>query len=173
MSELGMRLVPIRERRTISRALLLEGCPGRTPDNRYHVARWQRFLDKIGTVGHTDDPAQKGLPAGIEGELKKERVRRERAEAERVERENAVAAGMLIRRDEAGDAIATALAALKTELLRLPGVLAPLVVGAPDPARAEVLIRGELLKTLRLLAAPKVVSLLPPGSPARNLTAAP
>lgn len=172
MSELGALLQPPRERKSIQRALARvpqpgePPCPGRTPDGRYHVARWQSYLAAIGTIGHTAaEKKPPPEPAGIEAELKRERIGRERAERLKLERENAVAEGTLIIKRVAGDDVSTALAQLKNELLKLPSILAPTVIAFTNPVDAELFIRGEINKSLRLLATPKIRAITDAATP--------
>lgn len=45
-TELGLYLMPPRDRKIIQRAMKLEGCPGRTPDGRYPIAAWESFINR-------------------------------------------------------------------------------------------------------------------------------
>jgi len=45
-TELGLYLMPPRDRKIIQRAMKLEGCPGRTPDGRYSISEWEPFINR-------------------------------------------------------------------------------------------------------------------------------
>lgn len=44
-TELGRYLMPPRDRKIIQMAMKREGCPGRSPDGRYHVLDWEVFVN--------------------------------------------------------------------------------------------------------------------------------
>ena len=44
-TDLGKYLVPPRDRKIIQLGMRREGCPGRTADGRYEVAKWQVFIN--------------------------------------------------------------------------------------------------------------------------------
>ena len=158
-TELGQRLVPPRERKTLQRALRHLSLPAackRKADGRYDVAAWQSFLDAIGTVGHTEDRATPA-PAGVEAQLKQEKIGLARADREAKERENALAAGKLFNTEDAARELGELLATVKTEFLKV-AACAPLVRSKPDDASAEEYLRKEISVVLMALSESRVPS---------------
>jgi hypothetical protein len=160
MTELGRALVPKRRRNTIGRALLIPGNPGRRADGSYNLLLWQAFMDKIGTVGHTDDQRRRGehpAPMGVEVELKNARIRQAVAEAEQVELRNAVSRGEVIKKSDAARDVAKAFMEVKVALLKIPSSVAPMIIAKRDAAEAQALLEGEINDVLRLLSTPKII----------------
>lgn len=157
--DLGQRLVPPRERKTLQRALRHLSLPAackRKADGRYDVAAWQSFFDAVGTVGHTEDRATQA-PAGVEAQLKQEKIGLARADREAKERENALASGKLFNTEAAARELGELLALVKTELLKV-AACAPLVRSKPDDASAEEYLRKEISAVLVALSESRVPS---------------
>jgi hypothetical protein len=132
---------PPRERKTIGRAMRLKThqlYPGRTANGRYHLEKWQAFLDAIGTVGHTEQKAPE--PMGIEAVLKNARIRTEVAQAEKLERENALAAGKLAVKAEIARDLEKLFAELVAGMIGKCRELAPSVIVSREPADAEKML---------------------------------
>jgi hypothetical protein len=158
--QLGKLLRPTRVRKTINRAMRHPNAPGKTVDDRYDVAAWQKFFDEQGTVGHIDERQREGRssePAGIEAVLKNARIRQATADAERQEMENQEARGELVRKSEVVTAVAKVFADLKTVLLRIPPQLAPVIVAKREPAEIQALLAETIIDALKLLSDPRVL----------------
>lgn len=152
--DLGARLVPPRERKTLQRAMRRPDLPGdckRKADGRYDVAAWQRWLDAAGAVGHTE-AAPKPEPLGIEAQIKTERLRGERLANERIEIANNLARGVSILKADAIRDVADLFAQLKREVFGVIDEVAPLVIAKPNPAEARVYMRERFAVAFRKLS---------------------
>ena len=152
--DLGARLVPPRERKTLQRAMRRTDLPGdckRKADGRYDVAAWQRWLDTVGTVGHTD-AEPKAEPLGIDAQIKAERLRGERLNNEKVEIANALLRGVSILKADAIRDVAELFAQLKREVFGVIDEVAPLVISKPNPAEARVYMRERFSVAFRKLS---------------------
>ena len=96
-------------------------------------------------------------PAGVEAQLKQEKIGLARADREAKERENALAAGKLFNTEDAARELGELLATVKTEFLKV-AACAPLVRSKPDDASAEEYLRKEISVVLMALSESRVPS---------------
>lgn len=140
MEELGRRMTPPRNRSIIQEALRLEGCPGRVEPGRYHIAKWQEFIN-----AHFSSYVKGDEPDKLKLEMEKLKLQNEKLTFElRVKREDFIEKAVAAQ--EAGKAAMAA----KTVLGALPGKLAPQVVGL-TVVEAEKLLRVEINAALTQL----------------------
>ncbi|QDQ28231.1 hypothetical protein FNU76_18805 [Chitinimonas arctica] len=89
---------------------------------------------------------------GDVGDLNSEKTRLTRAQAIKVERENALADGVLIRAADAVQAWTEMISAAKSQLLNLPGRLAPSLLNARTAKEAERILTEAVDEALAELA---------------------
>lgn len=160
--ELGQRLAPPRERKTLQRAMRRADLPPackRTADGRYDVPAWQAWLDSVGTVGHTENKPDTPEPMGIEAQLKAERLRGEKLANEKVEIANALARGASILRADALRDVADLFAQVKQDVFKTIDEVSTLVITKPNPSEARVYLRERFSRALVKLSAPAVKTL--------------
>lgn len=100
-------------------------------------------------------PMLPGSTVGDDGgpTLLHEKKRKTSADADRVERENAVAEGLLVKIDEVTRGWTIILSRVKARLLRVPSVVAPLVLGLTDQAKIETTVDDQIRDALLELSA--------------------
>ena len=86
-------------------------------------------------------------------DLTAERARLAAAQAVRAERENAVAEGEFLPRDEVHIAVTSAFALVRSKILALPSRMAPQVAPAMTPAEAQAMLKDACYEALDDLAA--------------------
>lgn len=160
MEELGERIVPPRERKTIQRAKRLKDhalYPGVEANGRYHIKKWEAFINALGSVGHTE--RKEPEPTGLLAKLKEARIRVEIAQADKLERENQQAAGLLAVKADVVRDVATLFKEVVAALSQVSRKCAPTVITVTTPAEAEKIIADEMHETLMTLVTDNVPSL--------------
>lgn len=139
-TDLGRYLMPPRDRKIIQLAMKKEGCPGRTPDGRYHVASWQEFVNQ-----HFVSANLTAQPDKMKLEMERLRLQNEKLNFELQVRRKEYSANVDIE-NWVGDLVMTA----KRVLMAMPAKLAPVVISLTE-VEAEKRIREELNLALEQL----------------------
>jgi hypothetical protein len=139
-TDLGRYLIPPRDRKIIQLAMKRDGCPGRTPDGRYHVATWQEFINT--NFASANLGAQ---PDKLKLELEKLRLTNAKLEFELQVKRKDYTENVIIEQ-WVGDLVMSA----KRVLLAIPGKLAPQVI-ALNEVEAEKRMREEINLALEQL----------------------
>lgn len=141
-TDLGRYLMPPRDRKIIQIAMKREGCPGRTPDGKYHVASWQEFINKNFASANLD-----AQPDKMKLELERLRLQNAKLEFELQVKRKDYSSNVEIEQ-WVGDLVMSA----KRVLLAIPGKLAPQVI-ALNEVEAEKRMREEINLALEQLTA--------------------
>ena len=141
-TDLGRYLMPPRDRKIIQRAMKREGCPGRTPDGRYHIADWQIFVNQ-----HFASTSSEGQPDKQKLEMERLRLQNEKLTFEL----------QIKKKDYSANAdvemwVGELVMAAKRVLLAIPSKLAPQVIGRTE-VEAEKLMKEEINGALAQLTA--------------------
>lgn len=136
-TELGHYLTPPRDRKMIQRGMKKSGCPGRTPDGRYHIAQWQEFMaatfDSHAADDTGDEPTDKQSL-----EIEKLRLQNEKLTFELSVKKKDFSANTDIEQ-WVGEMVMSA----KRVLQQIPSKLAPQVVGMTE-VEAETRMKEEI-----------------------------
>lgn len=139
-TDLGRYLMPPRDRKIIQLAMKREGCPGRSPDGKYHVASWQEFINKNFASANLE-----AQPDKMKLEMERLRLTNERLNFELQVRKKEYSKNTDVE-IWVGDLVMSA----KRVLLAIPGKLAPQVIGL-DEVNAEKRMREEINLALEQL----------------------
>lgn len=141
-TDLGRYLMPPRDRKIIQLAMKRDGCPGRTPDGRYHIGEWQEFVNRNFASANPE-----ASPDKFKLEMEKLRLQNEKLQFElQVKRKDYTANSDI--EVWVGELVMSA----KRVLLAIPGKLAPQVVGLTE-VEAERRMREEINLALEQLTA--------------------
>jgi len=145
-TQLGLYLIPPRDRKIIQKAMRMPGCPGRSPDGRYPVNAWQTFVISIIAAYDTEKKDLIGSQPD-KRKLEEEKLRLQndklRFQLQVMQREYSANTDIEM---WVGDLVMQA----KRVLLAIPGKLAPVVIGLNE-VEAELRLKEEINAALALL----------------------
>ena len=141
-TELGLYLMPPRDRKIIQRAMKREGCPGRSPDGRYPVIAWQTFIN-ANFASTADDDTEQPDKRKLEEEKLRLTNDKLRFQLQVMQREFSANTDIEL---WVGDLVMQA----KRVLLSIPGKLAPQVIAMTE-VEAEIAIKTEINTALAQL----------------------
>lgn len=125
--------MPPRDRKIIQRAMKREGCPGRTPDNRYEIYPWQEFINAHFANHNTDNQPDK---LKLQNEKLEIEIKRLKFDLQVKQREYSANVDIEL---WVGDMVMQA----KRVLLAIPSKLAPLVIAMTE-VEAEACMKTEI-----------------------------
>lgn len=142
-TELGLYLMPPRDRKIIQKGMKLGGCPGRSPDGRYRIVDWQTFINKNFASAAEDH----GVDQPDKRRLEEEKLRltndKLRFQLQVMQREFSANTDIEI---WVGDLVMQA----KRVLLAIPSKLAPQVIAMTE-VEAEQCMKAEINAALAQL----------------------
>lgn len=154
-TDLGQYLMPPRDRKMIQRAMKLEGCPGRTPDGRYHVGQWQEFINH-----HFSSHTPHGQPDKMRLEMEKLKLQNDKLRFELQVKQREYTANVDVERWVGGLVMQA-----KRVLCAIPSKLAPQLAGA-DVVECEALLKAEINSALQQLSSQPLHESVVPAAPA-------